>query len=63
VVIVSVPLTVMLKLAVAVPSDCWNPSPWREVKLPVDVGVPEIWPVLAFSVTFGGRLPELMLQV
>ena len=64
VVIVSVPLTVMLKLAVAVSIGLLE-SVTLAVKLnvPVDVGVPEIWPVLAFSVTFEGRLPELMLQV
>jgi hypothetical protein len=57
-------LTTMLRLAVAV-SGVLSESLTPTVKLavPAAVGVPEITPVLAFSVSPAGKLPVLMLHV
>jgi hypothetical protein len=62
VVIDSPELIRMLRFAVAV---LLSESVTFTVKLAVSncVGVPEITPVLAFSVNPGGKLPELMLHV
>lgn len=64
VVIVSVPLMVMPRLAVA----DWfglleSVTLAVKLKVPCEVGVPEIWPVLGVKVRPGGRLPLTILQV
>ncbi len=64
VVMVSTAFTVMLRFAV---TDCVGvlESVTLAVKLnvPMDVGAPVIAPVLGVSVSPGGRLPALILQV
>ena len=57
-------VTVMLSGAVAVAGGDWE-SLTRTVKLdvPAVVGVPEITPLVAFSVKPAGKLPWMTLQV
>lgn len=64
VVIESVALIVMLRFAVAVcAGELESVTLAVKLKEPVLVGVPEIWPVLAFRLSPFGRLPELMENV
>lgn len=61
----SAAFTVMLRFAVAVCAVGVLESVTLAVKLevPAAVGLPEIKPVLLFSISPLGRLPELMLHV
>jgi hypothetical protein len=57
-------LTTMLRLAVEVPGVVEESlMPTVKLAVPAAVGVPEITPVLAFSVSPAGKLPVLMLHV
>ena len=57
-------LITMLRLAVAISGAVSESlTPTVKLELPAEVGVPEMTPVLALSVSPAGKLPLLMLQV